>query len=48
MSCIATITLQTILDIKFQSFNTEYKWYINLFPATLITNRKNTRTQQNS
>jgi hypothetical protein len=25
MSCIATITLQTILDIKFQSFNTEYK-----------------------
>ena len=34
MSCIATITLQTILDIKFQSFNTEYKWYINLFPAS--------------
>ena len=25
MSCIATITLQTNLDIKFQSFNTEYK-----------------------
>ena len=37
VSCIATITILIILDIKSQSFNTEYKWYTNLFPATMVS-----------
>ena len=45
VSCIATITIQTILDIKFQSFNTEYKWYTNLFPATMVTENQPTHNR---